>query len=69
MAMRVYESKFDAALLDRLLAGRDPRTVLDSNGLIGELKAALAERMLSNTATRRTGIRDISARATTIAPN
>ncbi|MGH3157642.1 MAG: IS256 family transposase [Streptosporangiaceae bacterium] len=47
MAMRVYESKFDVALLDRLLAGRDPKTVLDSNGLIGELKAALAERMLS----------------------
>ncbi len=47
MAMRVYGSKFDAELLDRLLAGRDPKTVLDSNGLIGELKAALAERMLN----------------------
>ncbi|MGH3156792.1 MAG: IS256 family transposase, partial [Streptosporangiaceae bacterium] len=45
--MRVYEASFDNALLDRLLAGRDPKTVLDSNGLIGELKAALAERMLS----------------------
>jgi putative transposase len=34
-------------LLDQLLAGRDPKTVMDSDGLIGELKKALAERMLS----------------------
>jgi len=34
-------------LLDQLLAGRDPKTVLDSGGLIGDLKKALAERMLN----------------------
>jgi len=34
-------------LLDQLLAGRDPKTVLDSGGLIGEIKKALAERMLN----------------------
>jgi putative transposase len=38
---------FSAELLDQLLAGRDPKTVLDSGGLIGELKKALAERMLN----------------------
>lgn len=37
---------FSAELLDQLLAGRDPKTVLDSGGLIGDLKKALAERML-----------------------
>jgi transposase-like protein len=34
-------------LLDQLLAGRDPRTALDSSGLIGDLKKALAERILN----------------------
>lgn len=38
---------FSAELLDQLLAGRDPKTVLDSGGLIGDLKKALAERMLN----------------------
>ena len=38
---------FSADFLDQLLAGRDPRTVLDSDGLIGDLKKALTERMLS----------------------
>lgn len=38
---------FSAELLDRLLEGRDPKTVLDSGGLIGDLKKALAERMLN----------------------
>lgn len=38
---------FSAELLDQLLAGRDPKTILDSGGLIGELKKALANRMLS----------------------
>ena len=36
-----------ADLLDQLLAGRDPKKVLDSDGLIGDLKKALAERMLN----------------------
>jgi putative transposase len=39
--------KFSKELLDQLLAGRDPKTVLDSCGLIGDLKKALAERMLN----------------------
>jgi putative transposase len=38
---------FSAELLDQLLAGRDPKSVLDSGGLIGDLKKALAERMLN----------------------
>lgn len=38
---------FSAELLDALLAGRDPKSVLDSGGLIGDLKKALAERMLN----------------------
>jgi putative transposase len=38
---------FSAELLDQLLSGRDPATVLESGGLIGDLKKALAERMLN----------------------
>jgi putative transposase len=38
---------FSAELLDQLLSGRDPKTILESGGLIGELKKALAERMLN----------------------
>jgi len=38
---------FSSELLDQLLAGRDPKTALDSSGLLGELKKALAERMLN----------------------
>jgi putative transposase len=38
---------FSKELLDQLLAGRDPKTVLDSSGLIGDLKKALADRMLN----------------------
>jgi len=38
---------FPKALLDDLLAGRDPKTVLESDGLIGDLKKALAQRMLN----------------------
>ena len=38
---------FPKDLLDQLLAGRDPKSVLDSGGLIGDLKKALAERMLN----------------------
>lgn len=38
---------FPKELLDQLLEGRDPKTMLDSGGLIGELKKALAERMLN----------------------
>lgn len=38
---------FSKELIDQLLEGRDPKTVLESSGLIGELKKALAERMLN----------------------
>jgi putative transposase len=34
---------FTAGLLDSLLAGHDPKAILDSGGLIGDLKKALAE--------------------------
>lgn len=47
MATQVQKSSFDGELLDRLLAGRDPKTILESDGLMGELKKALAERMLN----------------------
>ncbi|HEX7370920.1 MAG TPA: IS256 family transposase [Rhodanobacteraceae bacterium] len=47
MAAQAQKSRFDGELLDRLLAGRDPATVLSSEGLLGELKKALAERMLN----------------------
>ena len=40
-------SAFDADLLDELLKGQDPSTVLSSQGLLGDLKKALAERMLN----------------------
>lgn len=38
---------FSPELLDQLLAGRDPKSVLESDSLIGDLKKALADRMLS----------------------
>ncbi len=38
---------FSKELLDQLLAGRDPKTVADSGGLIGDLKQTLAERILN----------------------
>lgn len=38
---------FSAEMLDQLLDGQDPTTVLRSDGLIGDLKKALAERMLN----------------------
>ena len=41
------EGRFSAELLDQLLAGSEPKAVLESGGLIGQLKKALAERMLS----------------------
>lgn len=40
------ERKFTKELLDQLLAGRDPKTALSSEGLLGDLKKALAERIL-----------------------
>jgi putative transposase len=39
-------SRFKEELLDELLMGQDPKSVLSSQGLLGELKKALAERMM-----------------------
>lgn len=39
-------TKIEASVLDALLRDRDPRTIFDSDGLLGDLKKALAERML-----------------------
>lgn len=47
MATQVEKPSLDDELLDRLLAGRNPKTVLESDGLLGELKKALAQRMLN----------------------
>jgi putative transposase len=38
--------KIDPALLDQLLKDQDPQKVFSSEGLLGDLKKALAERML-----------------------
>ncbi|MDX1488909.1 MAG: IS256 family transposase, partial [Acidiferrobacterales bacterium] len=39
-------SKIDPKLVDELLKGQDPKSVLSSDGLLGDLKKALAERIL-----------------------
>ena len=44
---RRKEPRIPDALLDQLLADADPKTVFDPNGLIDELKKALAERVLN----------------------
>jgi putative transposase len=44
---RRKEPKIPDALLDQLLAGADPKAAFDPNGLLDELKKALAERMLN----------------------
>ena len=44
--MTSKEKKIDPGLLDELLKDQDPQKVLSSDGLIGELKKALAERIL-----------------------
>jgi len=41
------KSKIKAEILDELLAGCDPKTVFESDGLLDDLKKALAERMLN----------------------
>jgi len=40
----------DKALLDHLLAGRDPQDLFTKGGLIDDLKKAFSERMLSGEA-------------------
>ena len=44
---RRKEPKIPDALLDQLLAGADPKTAFDPNGLLDGLKKALAERALN----------------------
>jgi putative transposase len=43
---RRKEAKIPDAILDQLLAGADAKTAFDPNGLLDELKKALAEREL-----------------------
>jgi putative transposase len=45
--LRRKEPKIPDAILDQLLAGADPKTAFDPNGLLDELKKALAERALN----------------------
>jgi putative transposase len=44
---RRKEPKIPDAILDQLLAGADPKSAFDPNGLLDELKKALAERALN----------------------
>lgn len=44
---RRKEPKISGAILDQLLAGTDPKTAFDPNGLLDELKEAFAERALN----------------------
>src|SRR5947208_15478364 len=44
---RLKEPRIPDAVLDQLLAGADPKTAFDPDGLLDELKKALAERVLN----------------------
>ena len=44
---RRKDPRIPDAVLDQLLAGADPKTVFDPNGLLDDLKKALAERVLN----------------------
>ena len=44
---RRKSSRVPDALLDQLLAGTDPKAALNANGLLDDLKRALAERALN----------------------
>ena len=46
---RRKEPRIPDALLDQLLGGADAKTAFDQNGLLDELKKALAERALNVT--------------------
>lgn len=50
------ESGITDAIVDQLLAGRDPATVFESGGLVDELKKRLAERMLSGEMDHHLGV-------------
>src|SRR5437773_3082208 len=45
--LRRKEARIPDAVLDQLLAGADPKAAFDPNGLIDDLKKALAERVLN----------------------
>jgi len=47
MARRKNEGKIPPELLDKLLEGRDPKTIFSREGLFDDLKKALAERILN----------------------
>ena len=49
------EERISDAVLDQLLEGREPATVLESGGLVDELKKRLAERMLDGEMGRHLG--------------
>ena len=44
---RRKEPKIPDAILDQLLAGADPKSAFDPNGLLDDLKKALADRVLN----------------------
>src|ERR1700758_3740978 len=44
---RRKDPRIPDAVLDQLLSGADPKTVFDPNGLLDDLKKALAERVLN----------------------
>ena len=44
---RAAKNRDPDAILDQLLAGADPKTAFDPNGLLDELKKALADRALN----------------------
>ncbi len=44
---RRKEPRIPDAILDQLLGGADPKTAFDFNGLLDDLKKALAERVLN----------------------
>ena len=44
---RRKEPKIPDVILDQLLGGADPKTAFDPNGLLSDLKKALAERVLN----------------------
>ena len=45
--MATNSNAIKSEVLDELLAGRDPKTLFESEGLLDELKKALAERVLN----------------------
>src|SRR5207253_61804 len=61
---RLKEPRIPDAVLDQLLAGADPKTAFDPNGLLDDLKKALAERVLNAEMDHRLDGADASKRRT-----